>query len=191
MRRHSVGQALGGLPRHEGARGEGGGGNGTTKLRARPGAGTGSAARTAKRAKRAKTAPPRDTAQRAPRARPNGSRLHSCADFLGGVDARVITGGGDGGARAGEKARELKQELCELIKRHGGAHSEAQHAGVTHVICDPSATNGVAFNAAKKSGLDVLTPGWLRDCVDAGAVIEPRPKHRLHLSRATVEERGR
>ena len=33
----------------------------------------------------------------------------------------------------------------------------------------------------------MLTPGWLRDCVDAGAVIEPRPKHRLHLSRATVE----
>ena len=55
------------------------------------------------------------------------------------------------------------------------------------MICDPSATGGVAFNAAKKSGLDVLTPGWLRDCVDAGAVIEPRPKHRLHLSRATVE----
>ena len=135
----------------------------------------------------AKTSAPRDTAQPGHLAPARTDHVHVAADFLSGVDARVITGGGDGGARAAEKARELKQELCELIKRHGGAHSEAQHAGVTHVICDPSATNGVAFNAAKKSGLDVLTPGWLRDCVDAGAVIEPRPKHRLHLSRGTVE----
>ena len=137
--------------------------------------------------RRAKTSAPRDTAQPGHLAPARTDHVHVAADFLSGVDARVITGGGDGGARAAEKARELKQELCELIKRHGGAHSEAQHAGVTHVICDPSATNGVAFNAAKKSGLDVLTPGWLRDCVDAGRVIEPRPKHRLHLSRATVE----
>lgn len=132
-------------------------------------------------------APGRDTAQPGHLAPARTDHVRSTADFLGRVDARVITGGQGGGLRAGEKARELKQELCELIKRHGGTHSEAQHAGVTHVICDPSAVNGVAFNAAKKSGLDVLTAQWLRDCVDAGRVIEPRPKHRLHLSRATVE----
>jgi hypothetical protein len=47
--------------------------------------------------------------------------------------------------------------------------------------------DGVAFNAAKRSGLDVLTPGWLHDCVEHGRILTPRPKHRLHLSRSTVE----
>ena len=54
-------------------------------------------------------------------------------------------------------------------------------------MCDPSAVDGVAFNAAKRSGLDVLTPGWLHDCVEHARILTPRPKHRLHLSRATVE----
>jgi hypothetical protein len=35
--------------------------------------------------------------------------------------------------------------------------------------------------------VDVLTPEWLRACVEAGQVIEPRPKHRLFLSQTTVD----
>ena len=129
----------------------------------------------------------RDTAQPGHLAPARTDHVHADSHFLQGVDVRVITGGGDGGARAADDARTLKQTLCELVKRHGGTHSEAQHAGVTHVVCDPSAVDGVAFNAAKRSGLDVLTPGWLHDCVERGRVLTPRPKHRLHLSRSTVE----
>ena len=32
-----------------------------------------------------------------------------------------------------------------------------------------------------------MTPEWLRECVAEGRVVEPRPRHRLHLSRATVD----
>jgi hypothetical protein len=129
----------------------------------------------------------RDTAQPGHLAPARTDHVHADSHFLQGVDVRVITGGGDGGARAADDTRTLKQTLCELVKRHGGTHSEAQHAGVTHVVCDPSAVDGVAFNAAKRSGLDVLTPGWLHDCVEHARVLTPRPKHRLHLSRSTVE----
>ena len=127
------------------------------------------------KSKRVKTtARERDTAQPGHLAPARTDHVHADSHFLQGVDVRVITGGGDGGARAADDARTLKQTLCELVKRHGGTHSEAQHAGVTHVVCDPSAVDGVAFNAAKRSGLDVLTPGWLHDCVEHATRSHPK-----------------
>ena len=36
--------------------------------------------------------------------------------------------------------------------------------------------------------MDILPPDWLRECAEAGQVIPPRPRHRLYLSRCTVEE---
>ena len=59
---------------------------------------------------------------------------------------------------------------------------------MTHVIAEPEARGGVYFRVAKDhGGLDILTPDWLRECAAAGRVIDPSPRHRLHLSRCTVE----
>ena len=105
------------------------------------------------------------------------------------MDIRVIAGGGGGGAAAADKARALKQELAALVTAHGGQHSEGHHSGVTHLIAAPEARGGVQFNAAAaEGGMDILTPDWLRECAAAGRVIPPRPRHRLYLSRCTVED---
>ena len=109
-------------------------------------------------------------------------------DALAGLDVCVIVGGGGGGGRAAEAAGALKQELVALVATRGGRHSETRHAGVTHVVAPASARHHVQFIAAVRAGgVDVLTPEWLRECVAEGRVVEPRPRHRLHLSRATVD----
>jgi DNA ligase-4 len=106
-------------------------------------------------------------------------------DALEALDVRIITGGVGGGAMASDKAAALKQELAALVAAHGGQHSE----GVTHIIAAPEARNGVRFKAVEKQGgMDILTPDWLRECAEAGRVIPPRPRHRLYLSRCTVDQ---
>ena len=51
----------------------------------------------------------------------------------------------------------------------------------------PRAITCSSIAAVCAGGVDVLTPEWLRECVAEGRVVEPRPRHRLHLSRATVD----
>ena len=139
-------------------------------------------------AKRARAAPPKDTRLPAHLAPSDTRHVARSDDALAGLDVCVIVGGGGGGGRAAEAAGALKQELVALVATRGGRHSETRHAGVTHVVAPASARHHVQFIAAVRAGgVDVLTPEWLRECVAEGRVVEPRPRHRLHLSRATVD----
>ena len=109
---------------------------------------------------------------------------------LGALDVCFITAGAGAGAGAAEAARAaaLKLELAGLLQSRGGAHSEARHPGTTHVVATRDARTSVRFEAATRDGgADVLAPEWLRACVAAGRVVEPRPKHRLFLSQTTVD----
>ena len=97
-------------------------------------------------------------------------------------------GAAPGGAAAAEAANAAKAALAALVAARGGSHSEAFHPGVTHVVAPPEARRRAQFTSVvRRGGVDVLTPEWLRECVDEGRVVTPRPRHRLHLSRATVE----
>jgi DNA ligase-4 len=88
---------------------------------------------------------------------------------------------------AGEDARE---KLQALVKRHGGRltqeiiSSENSRDRTTRVVAarfDPVRIPKQA-EAAASSTLDVLTPGWLRDCVAAGEIIPPAPRHRWRFA---------
>ncbi len=110
-------------------------------------------------------------------------------DALKTLDVFFITAGAGFGADESKRAAALKLELAGLLQSRGGTHSEARHFGNTHVVATKEASTSVRFEAAtrREGGLDVLTPEWLRACVEAGQVIEPRPKHRLFLSQSTVD----
>jgi DNA ligase-4 len=111
-------------------------------------------------------------------------------DALKTLDVFFITAGAGFGADESKRAAALKLELAGLLQSRGGTHSEARHFGNTHVVATKEASTSVRFEAATRlssGGVDVLTPEWLRACVEAGRVIEPRPKHRLFLSQTTVD----
>jgi DNA ligase-4 len=111
-------------------------------------------------------------------------------DALKTLDVFFITAGAGFGADESKRAAALKLELAGLLQSRGGTHSEARHFGNTHVVATKEASTSVRFEAATRlssGGVDVLTPEWLRACVEAGQVIEPRPKHRLFLSQTTVD----
>ena len=110
-------------------------------------------------------------------------------DALKTLDVFFITAGAGFGADESARAAALKLELAGLLQSRGGTHSEARHPGNTHVVATKEASTSVRFEAAtrREGGVDVLTPEWLRACVEAGRVIEPRPKHRLFLSQSTVD----
>jgi len=116
-------------------------------------------------------------------------RVAARDDALRALDVFFITAGAGAGAAEAARAAALKLELAGLLQSRGGTHSEARHAGNTHVVATREAKTSVRFEAATRNpgGADVLTPEWLRACVDAGRVVAPRPKHRLFLSQRTVD----
>ena len=116
-------------------------------------------------------------------------RVAARDDALRALDVFFITAGAGAGAAEAARAAALKLELAGLLQSRGGTHSEARHAGNTHVVATREAKTSVRFEAATRNpgGADVLTPEWLRACVDAGRVVAPRPKHRLFLSQHTVD----
>lgn len=76
-----------------------------------------------------------------------------------------------------------------LPMRHLPTYAKGDQPKVTHVVATRDAMKGAQCNAVvKKGGMDILTPEWLGECVAEGHVIDPRPRHRLHLSRCTVDE---
>ena len=118
-------------------------------------------------------------------------RVAARDDALRALDVFFITAGAGAGAAEAARAAALKLELAGLLQSRGGTHSEARHAGNTHTssrrVRRRRASGSKPRRATRGGGADVLTPEWLRACVDAGRVVAPRPKHRLFLSQHTVD----
>ena len=78
--------------------------------------------------------------------------------------------------------RAQKEELYRAVRTRGGTTSEMWTTKVTHIVA--ANREGERFTVACLKG-DVYTVDWLKQCIQENRVIQPRPRHRLHLATST------
>jgi len=78
--------------------------------------------------------------------------------------------------------RTQKEELYRAVRTRGGTTSEMWTTKVTHIVA--SKREGEKFTVACLKG-DVYTVDWLKECIQENRIIQPRPRHRLHLTTST------
>lgn len=73
----------------------------------------------------------------------------------------------------------------EIVKPEGEITEGHEIMPTTRVVVPcydpvayPKQAQAAAQEAAAASALDVLKPSWVRDCIDAGRVLQPAPRHR-------------
>jgi len=83
-----------------------------------------------------------------------------------------------------------KAAAQEMVVRHGGVVAASASAKTHYVLSswfDPSKASCMHVEQLDKP---VLTFGWLRDCVEASALLPPRPKHQLRFASSQRDEYG-
>eukprot|EP00854_Cymbomonas_tetramitiformis_P010924 gene10924-12923_t len=119
-------------------------------------------------------------------ARPDLSALEaSTRGDLSARESSVLEGMYFYSVNYGEEGGEHdRQHTWQLVQAHGGRIVTMYNAEVTHILADHR--GGLHYEAHVKHDRDVYSIAWVEECVEQGAVVPLRPKHRLHVSTTTA-----